>query len=95
MRDCRDAFDAIGEAGYARGVEESANRVYRRSLYLVADVAAGAPLTGANVRSIRPGYGLAPAHLPRVLGRTAARDLKRGEPFGWDMLAGGAAPGSF
>jgi N-acetylneuraminate synthase len=49
-------------------------------------VQAGEPLTPANVRSVRPGYGLAPKHLPAVLGRKAARDLKFGEPLGWDMV---------
>jgi pseudaminic acid synthase len=88
VADCRDAFDALGEAAYARGVEESANRTYRRSLYVVADTPAGAALTAANVRSIRPGHGLSPAHLAEVLGRRAVRDLKRGEPLAWDMLAG-------
>ena len=48
---------------------------------MVRDVAAGDELTKQNVRSIRPGYGLPPKHLPDVLGRRAARDLKRGEPL--------------
>ena len=48
---------------------------------------AGAPLTPANVRSIRPGHGLAPKHLAKVLGRKAARPLKRGERLAWDMMA--------
>ena len=87
VEDCRDAFDALGEAAYARGVEESANRTYRRSLYVVADVAAGQPLGAAHVRSIRPGFGLPPALFAEVLGRPAARALKRGEPLAWDMLA--------
>ena len=86
VRDCRDAHAALGEASYARGVEESANRTYRRSLYVVADVAAGAALTEAHVRSIRPGFGLAPGEIGAVLGHLAARDLKRGEPLAWDMV---------
>jgi N-acetylneuraminate synthase len=52
----------------------------------VNDVAAGEPLTAANVRSIRPGFGLPPKHLPEVLGRLAARPLKRGERLAWDMF---------
>ena len=87
VRDCRDAYAALGEISYARGAEEAGNRTYRRSLYVVADVAAGAPLTAQHVRSIRPGHGLAPRHLAEVLGRPAARDLKRGEPLAWDMVA--------
>ena len=87
VQDCRDAHDALGEAAYARGADERANLTYRRSLYVVADVARGALLTPDHVRSIRPGFGLAPARLPDVLGRPAARDLKRGEPLAWDMVA--------
>ncbi len=86
VADCRDAHAALGEADYARGVEEAANRTYRRSLYVVADVARGVRLGPEHVRSIRPGFGLPPAHLDQVLGCRATRDLKRGEPLAWDMV---------
>ena len=43
-------------------------------------------LSRANVRSIRPGNGLPPAEMDKVLGRVASRDLKRGEPLAWDMV---------
>ena len=87
VRDCRAAFDAVGVPGLNRGPEESANRRFRRSLYVVRDVKAGAVLTGEDVRSIRPGFGLEPARLPDVLGRRAARPLNRGEPVDATMLA--------
>jgi N-acetylneuraminate synthase len=87
VRDCRAAYDALGTPGLHRGPEESANRRFRRSLYVVRDVAEGAALTAQDVRSIRPGFGLDPARLPEVLGRRAARALKRGEPVAEDMLA--------
>ena len=47
-------------------------------------------LTPENVRSIRPGHGLLPRELPRILGRHAARDLHRGEPLEWNMVASGS-----
>lgn len=59
----------------------------RRSLYVVKPVAAGEPFTVDNVRSIRPAFGLAPKHLPDVLGRRAARDVAAGERMSWDLLA--------
>lgn len=65
---------------------EEGHRDLRRSLFVVADVMAGEPLTEANVRSIRPGHGLAPLHYWEVHGRLAARDLARGEPLAWDMI---------
>ena len=61
--------------------------IFRRSLYVVADIAVGELLTTANVRSIRPGFGLAPKFLSEIVGRRAARPLKRGQALAWDDLA--------
>lgn len=84
---CRAAQAALGEVTYARAESERGNALFRRSLYVVEDVAAGDPFTEGNLRSIRPGHGLAPKHLPDVLGKRAARPLKRGTALGWDMVA--------
>jgi len=86
VRDCKAAWRALGRVRHDRAGSESANATFRRSLYVVADLPAGAPVTPEHVRSIRLGFGLAPKHLPEVLGRRAARDLKRGERLAWDML---------
>ena len=84
--DCRNAWEAMGEAAYRRGDEEAGNRQFRRSLYVVRNVAAGEVIGEDDVRSIRPGHGLPPKALPEVLGRRARRDLARGEPLDWDMV---------
>jgi N-acetylneuraminate synthase len=86
VADCHGAWAALGSPNYNRLASEAAAAGHRRSLYVVADVKAGEAVTSAHVRSIRPGYGLAPKHLPEVIGRRAARDLKRGERLSWDML---------
>jgi N-acetylneuraminate synthase len=65
---------------------ESKSRAFRRSLFVTEDIRAGEMFTAQNLRSIRPGYGLHPRHLEKVLGRAAARDLERGTPLGWDMV---------
>jgi N-acetylneuraminate synthase len=85
-RDCKAAWAALGCATYDELGSERAAAGHRRSLYVAAAVKAGEPLTAANVRSVRPGYGLAPKHLPDILGRKAARDLKFGEPLAWSMV---------
>ena len=93
----RTAAAAVGEVRYGVGASEQASRVFRRSLFVVADVRAGEAFTTANVRSIRPGAGLAPRHLGDVLGRRAARDVARGTPVDWSLVGGEAqaavAPG--
>ncbi|MGY0712716.1 pseudaminic acid synthase [Azospirillum argentinense] len=83
----RTAWAALGRVHYGVKPSEAGGRDYRRSLYVTADVAAGEALSADSVRSIRPGFGMEPKHLPAVLGRRAARALKRGEPLRWDMLA--------
>ncbi len=86
VADCRMAHAALGGPLHDRKGVGGANAQFRRSLYVVADVTAGEVVTEAHVRSIRPGLGLPPKHLPEVLGRPAARDLTRGEPLDWSML---------
>lgn len=87
VEDCRNAWQSLGRIDYARSEEERKSLVFRRSLYVVEDIEAGAELTSRNVRSIRPGYGLAPKHLLQVLGRRAGRALKRGTALAWSDLA--------
>jgi N-acetylneuraminate synthase len=88
VANCRDAWSALGQAGYERKPSERANAIFRRSLYAVADIAAGELLSEHNVRSIRPGHGLPPRHLPEILGRRARQAIKRGTPLGFDMIDG-------
>lgn len=86
VRDCKEAWRALGRVHYDTLGSERGSKTFRRSLYVVKDIAEGEVLTKDNVRSIRPGLGLPPARLWDVLGRHAARDLKRGEPLRDDML---------
>jgi N-acetylneuraminate synthase len=84
--DCRCAYAALGEPHYQRRRSEELSAKFRRSLYVVEDVAAGELFTPRNVRSIRPGYGLAPSRFNDVIGRPALRDVKRGTPVSEDLL---------
>lgn len=83
----RVAERAIGSVKYGAGDAERGNVMFRRSLFVVEGVKAGEEFTHENVRSIRPGNGLPPKHLPEVLGRRAARDIERGTPLSWHLVA--------
>jgi pseudaminic acid synthase len=82
----RTAEKALGEVHFGLSAKEETMRVFRRSLFVVHDVKRGATFTPANVRSIRPGYGLHTRHLDEVLGKRAARDIERGTPLSWDLV---------
>ena len=85
-RDCRTAWEALGKVDYTRKESETGNAQFRRSLYVVADVKAGDTVTPENVRSIRPGFGLAPRHYDDILGRRFASDVSRATPLSWELL---------
>lgn len=84
---CRNAYAARGRVSFGPTDQERPSLVFRRSLYATRDIAAGEAFTNDNVRSIRPGYGLKPKHLPEVLNKRARRALKRGEPLDWDVVS--------
>ena len=86
-RDARTAWEAVGAVDYGRKSSETANVKFRRSLYFVTDMKAGAVITAESVRSVRPGYGLAPKHLDRVVGRRLARDVAAATPVQEGVLA--------
>ena len=77
---------ALGRVNYEVSANEAKSRQFRRSLFVVADVKAGEVFTAQNIRSIRPGHGLHTRHLEEVIGRKAARDVKRGTPLNWEWV---------
>lgn len=89
----RQTERALGRISYERTPKERESLVFRRSLFVVQDVPAGGVFTHENVRSIRPGNGLAPRFLSDVLGRRATRDIRRGAPLTWDLIGAGEPPG--
>ncbi len=86
VTDCRAAWAARGHGRMERPECEQGLAVFRRSLYVVEDVAAGAVFCERNVRSIRPGHGLPPKYLHDIIGRRATRSLPRGTPLTWDAI---------
>ncbi len=83
----RTVEKAMGHVSYEPTEHEKASRVFRRSLFVVEDIQAGDTFTDRNVRSIRPGYGLAPKHLNEVLGRHASAQIMRGTPLSWELIS--------
>ena len=81
------AWSALGRVDYGQKSSEIGNVQFRRSLYIVEDLRAGDVLTLANMRSIRPGNGLAPKHLEVLLGKRVLRPVDRGTPVTWDLVS--------
>lgn len=83
----KTAWQALGQVNYARKSSEQANVKFRRSLYFVKDLQPGDVVTPDAVRSVRPGYGLAPKHLDAVIGKKVTCAVQVATPVDWGVLA--------
>ena len=80
------AWQGLGQVSYGATQEEKKSLLFRRSLYVVEDIAAGDILTKTNVRAIRPGLGLPPKCLDQVMGMRVRKALKRGMALSFDYI---------
>lgn len=80
------AWKALGRINYGPTAAEEKSLQYRRTLYLVKDVAAGELLTKDNLRAIRPGLGLPPKYINIFLGKRVGKNVKRGTALSWEIL---------
>jgi len=76
----KTAWKALGQVDYGRKSSEQGNVKFRRSLYFVKDIKAGETIIAEHVKSIRPGYGLAPKFYDDVIGKTINQNIQRGTP---------------
>ena len=81
------AWQALGQITYGGTQAEEGSQQFRRSLYVAQDMAEGEVFTEANLRSVRPGFGLEPRHYDVLLGKRVNRAIKKGTPVSWDLIA--------
>lgn len=80
------AWQARGTIHYGQTESEIKSLQFRRSLYISKKLKAGDMLTKENVRCVRPGGGLPPKYLDKVLGKKINRDVDAGTPVQWDIF---------
>ena len=83
----RNTEKALGKVDYTLSKKAKKSREFSRSLYVVKDIKQGELITKENVRSIRPGFGLHPKYFNDILGKVAKKDLEKGTPLKFDLIA--------
>jgi N-acetylneuraminate synthase len=82
----KTAWQAMGRVDYGRKSSEQGNAKFRRSLYFVKNMKAGDVITYENVRSVRPGYGLPPKSLTRIMGKKVKVNILANTPTSIDLI---------
>lgn len=86
VQDARNAKLLVQGPDYILSEKEKSSTVFRRSLFAVKEIEIGEVLTTENIRSIRPGYGILPKHMPALIGKKSKRVIHRGEPITQEIL---------
>lgn len=84
----RRAEDMVGQVDYEMSDKKRSSRKFSRSLFVANDIKAGETFNHENVRSVRPGNGMHPKHLEKIIGMKASQDLEKGTPLSPDMIEG-------
>ena len=86
VRETDRAWQSLGSVTYGPTEAEKTSMQFRRSLYIAKNMKAGEQLTAENLRSVRPGMGLAPKFYDDLLGRHVATDVLAGTPVDWALI---------
>ncbi|MDP5149889.1 pseudaminic acid synthase [Rheinheimera baltica] len=80
------AWEALGRIDYSQQASEKATVKYRRSLYFVNNKKAGEVINANDIRSVRPGFGLAPKYYDSLIGRKLITDVSANTPTSWQLI---------
>ncbi|WP_298624451.1 pseudaminic acid synthase [uncultured Zoogloea sp.] len=84
----KTAWQALGKVNYGRKSSEQGNVKFRRSLYFVRDMKSGSVISTECIRSVRPGFGMAPKHLDALIGCTVKQDVMARTPVLEESIEG-------
>lgn len=82
----RDTEKLLGKMTYELSPKSLKSREFSRSLFIAEDVKAGDVLTTQNVRSVRPGFGMAPKYLKEILRKRFVSNNSKGTPLSWELI---------
>ncbi|HLX91952.1 MAG TPA: pseudaminic acid synthase [Puia sp.] len=80
------ASQAMGVIQYGVQESEKQSLAFKRSIYVVRDIAKGEAFNKVNIRVIRPGNGLAPKFYKSLIGKTAQKNYPAGTPLSWENI---------
>jgi pseudaminic acid synthase len=82
----RNVEKSLGYVSYEVSSKSKNESIFSRSLFVVKKVKKGELFTEENIRSIRPGFGMKPKYLEKVLGKKATKDIDFGTPLSEELF---------
>ena len=85
-RDSKNAWSALGNVDYGRKSSEQDNVKFRRSIYFVKNLEKGESIGPDSIKSVRPGFGLAPKLFDQLLQKKVVCKIEKNTPVTLDVL---------
>lgn len=82
----KDAWSTLGKAGFGRPQIEGPTKYFRRSLFFAEDLPAQHIIRPENICSLRPGIGLEPKYLEKIINQKLSKPVKKGDPVQWKTI---------
>ena len=84
--ECKDAWYSLGKVDYSLKEAEKQNLKFRRSVYFMNNIKKGSVVNAEDVRVIRPGFGLPPVDIDKIIGRRLKVNVSRGQATKWEYF---------
>lgn len=80
------AWQALGKVSYDPLDTEKGTWAQRPSIYFVETLKAGTTIQLQHLRTVRPGKGLPPKELSKLIGKQLTKDVQKGTPASWGIF---------
>lgn len=80
------AWQSLGKINYEPLGSEKGTWAQRPSIYFVEDMKSGMTIRPQHLRTVRPGNGLPPKEIAKIIGKKLSKDVKKGTPAAWDLF---------
>lgn len=80
------SWKSLGVVNYSHKESEKGSLKFRRSLYFIKEMVAGDIITSSSIKSVRPGFGLAPNNFDQIIGKRVTSDVSYGTPVSWSLI---------
>jgi len=86
VAESKDAWLSLGKVNYSLKESEKQNMKFRRSIYFINNMDKGSIVTPEDIRIIRPGFGLPPDEIEKIIGRRLRMNVTRGQATAWNQF---------
>lgn len=78
--------EMIGKSYFFRSKSEYKNKIYRRSIYAINDIAKGDKFNEKNIKIVRPSLGMEPKYYKKIINKVSPLNFKKGKPISKNLI---------